>query len=53
MVREARALEQMLLLAGRILRSNLVAIDALHRQAFVVFCTHVSVGDMGHATPAE
>lgn len=35
---QARALEQMLLLARGVLRSDLLAIDALDRQAFVVFC---------------
>jgi hypothetical protein len=53
MVREARALEQMLLLTRGILCSNLLAIDALHGQAFVVFCKQVSVGDTEDAIPAK
>lgn len=38
---EARTLEQMLLLARSVLRSYLLAVDALDRQALVVFCGDV------------
>lgn len=52
MVGKAGALEQVLLLARSILRSDLVAVDALHGQALVVFCKPVSVGEVGYAASA-
>ena len=52
MVREAGALEKVLLLARSILRSDLLTIDALHRQALVVFWKHVSFGDVRPAAVA-
>jgi len=47
MVCETGALQKVLLLARRILRADLLAIDALHREALVVFCKRVSFGDVG------
>lgn len=40
---KVRALLQVLLLTGSVLRSDLLAVDALHGQAFVVFCTSGAV----------
>jgi hypothetical protein len=46
MVCKAGALEKVLLLAGSILRTDLLTIDALHREALVIFCKLVSMSDV-------
>lgn len=53
MVCKAGALEKVLLLARSVLRADLLAIDALHREALVIFCKPVSMSDVRQAAIAE
>jgi hypothetical protein len=50
---KAGALEKVLLLARSILRADLLAIDALHREALVIFCKPVSMSDVRQGAIAE